>query len=158
MKRLRAIGAMTYPPIQQIHWLLTVCKACSPWLGNLDLIAPDSKPGCQKFHIGLPTQAIPDFVPWVQNLNFKQINCPWFCLQGRINIQSLNSGLIINHVHTLPSWLESVSGSDSSISELRRLETQAMRRWLARRRSIALRAPIPSTWELMAASQVDTCV
>jgi len=57
------------------------------------------------------------------------------------------------------SWLESVSGSDSSISELRRLETQAMRRWLARRRwtrvynavvatlRLAARAPTPTTRE-----------
>ena len=38
-----------------------------------------------------------------------------------------------------PSWLQPVNSGDSgSLSELRRLETQAMRRWLARRRYTVL--------------------
>lgn len=48
------------------------------------------------------------------------------------------------------SWLEPVSDSDSSVSELRRLETQAMRRWLARRRWTRVCNAVVATLRLVA--------
>jgi len=53
-------------------------------------------------------------------------------------------------------WLASVNGADSSLSELRRLETQAMRRWLARRRWTRVCNAVVATLRLAARTPTPT--